>query len=170
MQANAVDPALAGVPKKPPKAVFKYVMNPLVRFLLRTPFGANKIGGVLMELRYTGRKSGKQVAIPVGYQQVGEQITVFTHSPWWQNFVHGAQVQMLVRGQRLRGWATSTRDVDEVFPPFRAWLHRDGPRAGRPFDITFEEGNPPSDEYLKQAVAGQKLAMVRIDPTDPRAR
>ena len=169
MQANTVDPALAGAPKKPPKVLFKYVMNPLMRFLLRTPFGANKIGGVLMELRYTGRKSGTRVAIPVGYQRVGEQITVFTHSPWWQNFVNGARVEMLVRGQRLRGWATSTRDVEQVFPAFRDWLHRDGPRAGRPFGITFEAGSPPPDDYLKRAVATQKLAMVRIDPTDPRA-
>lgn len=52
-----------------------------------------------MVLSFTGRKTGKQYATPVGYVRDGNTILVFTHSAWRSNFKDPAPVQMLIGGK-----------------------------------------------------------------------
>lgn len=59
-------------PREPPPAVFRLV-NPLMKLLLRSPLHG-LVSKRLMLLTMTGRKSGKQYSIPVGYTQVAETL------------------------------------------------------------------------------------------------
>jgi len=81
-------------------------LNPVVVWILRSPLHRLLSRG-LMLLSYTGRRSGRRHAIPVGYQRSGAVITVLAsrarRKRWWRNFREPAPVELLVRGRVLRG-------------------------------------------------------------------
>ena len=53
----------------PPAAILR-VVNPALRFLLRTPL-AGPAGKTMMVLNFTGRKSGRRYSVPVSAHQIG---------------------------------------------------------------------------------------------------
>jgi hypothetical protein len=64
--------------------------------VLRSPLG-RRFGGVC-ELRFVGRVSGRDIALPVQCAQEGTQLVVYVgHAAgkrWWRNFVDGHDVQV----------------------------------------------------------------------------
>ena len=48
------------------------------------------LSGSAIELRYTGRRSGRQYVLPVQYAGTGDRLVVrpqhWQHSTWWRNF------------------------------------------------------------------------------------
>lgn len=109
-------------PKPPlPKAAYKLV-NPLLMAVLRSPLHG-LMSGSLMTLRFTGRKSGKRYSIPVGYLQRGQQLFVFSHSAWANNFRQPAAVSLCLRGKQIAGTAQVIEDracVPEIVGMFIA--------------------------------------------------
>lgn len=81
-------------------------LNPLIVGLLHSPLHFIASIG-LMSLSYTGRRSGKRITIPVGYQRKGDEITVLVSKAWrkrwWRNFEQPTTVELRVRGRRLQG-------------------------------------------------------------------
>jgi hypothetical protein len=65
------------------------VVDPVVRAVLRSPAHRLLSGGVL-ELRYTGRRSGRGYALPVVYATAGDDLVVLVgqheSKTWWRNF------------------------------------------------------------------------------------
>jgi len=137
--------------------------SPAVAWVLRSPFHGLLSRG-LMLLTVTGRRSGRRYQIPVGYQRAGAAITVLVSKAgrkrWWRNYRSAAPVELLVRGERLRGEArvvpadtTEFRDaVEETF--------RRMPWLARQFGIVYRRGRR-LDAAEWQTVAGQ-AAVVRI--------
>lgn len=149
-------------PRKPPRWLFHYVVNPLMRALLRTPFGARRVGRQLLLLVYTGRRSGRRYTIPVGYARAGDVVYLFTHSPWWRNLAGGADVDVLVQGRWQRGRAEATRELNSIEPAFRAMLRQRGSGGGRPFGITPPADRDLTSKELREALSNQGLALVRV--------
>ena len=80
--------------------------NPLMRWLLRSPFHGLISGSILL-ISYTGRRSGRRYATPANYSLRGQTITILSsraHS-WWRNFAGGAGVVVRVRGRDHAGTA-----------------------------------------------------------------
>jgi deazaflavin-dependent oxidoreductase (nitroreductase family) len=80
------------------------LFNPVIRALLRSPLHVLLSSQILL-LTYTGRRSGRQYTLPVGYLPDRDaMIIVSQHSDlkrWWRNLRGGAPVAVLVRGKRL---------------------------------------------------------------------
>jgi hypothetical protein len=62
-----------------------------------------------IELRYTGRRSGREFALPVQYARDGPRLLVAVQNPssttWWRNFETPREVSVRLRGRVLQGTA-----------------------------------------------------------------
>lgn len=83
--------------------------NLFVIGLLRSPFHRLASGSLLL-ITYRGRRSGRRFTIPVMYAEREGTLTIFVGHPerktWWRNLRDGAEVEVRLRGRRLRGQAT----------------------------------------------------------------
>jgi deazaflavin-dependent oxidoreductase (nitroreductase family) len=79
-------------------------LNPLVVRLLRSPLH-RVLGGGLMLITVTGRRTGRVYTIPVGYQRDGDVLHVLVskarRKQWWRNFRSAAPLQVELRGERF---------------------------------------------------------------------
>src|SRR5262245_65750928 len=88
-------------------------LNPLVAWVLRSPLHP-MLDRVLLLLHVTGRRTGRQYWIPVGYQRDGGTITILvSNAPrkqWWRNYRDPGPADVLLHGRTLHGLA-------HVLPP-----------------------------------------------------
>ncbi|CAM5682893.1 hypothetical protein MAUB1S_00069 [Mycolicibacterium aubagnense] len=97
--------------------------NPLARAMNKAAVGLTTvpvIGGIvgrsLVEIRYTGRKSGRSYQTPVNYRLSGDEVVIRVMTPdaksWWRNFLgDGGPITLLnFRGTDRAGHATAARD------------------------------------------------------------
>jgi F420H(2)-dependent quinone reductase len=87
--------------------------NPLVRALLRSPLHV-LLSRNLALVTYTGRRSGREHTIPVGYTLDGDRVRVVVGVPerkrWWRNLRGGAPVRVRLRGGERSGHAEAHGD------------------------------------------------------------
>lgn len=163
MTMNSSTTTTTKAPRRPPKALFKYLMNPLMTLLLRSPLHG-RISGSLALLQFQGRKSGKRFSIPVGYHRDGEQILVFTHSPWYKNFQDGAPVTLLLAGKEVAGHAQAVQDPETILTHVEPLVRKYGPQQARRMALTLDPDREPTTDELRASIASQNLVMVRIQP------
>jgi len=134
---------------------FMHRLNPLLLGLLHSPLHFLLSAG-LMSLSYTGRRSGRRITIPVGYQRQGDTITVLVskaqRKSWWRNFAEPTGVELRVRGRRVQG--------SGVLVPAEA------PEFVRAYEATFARlpaltGQFGIDDYRKgEKLTGSQLAVL----------
>ena len=88
--------------------------NPAVLAVLRSP-AHRLLSGMVIELRYTGRRSGRQYILPVQYARAGDRLVVVPQAAdskmWWRNFLTEQPVTVRLAGQLHEGSArVVTRD------------------------------------------------------------
>jgi hypothetical protein len=99
-------------------AVLNHAINPLLSWLLRSPL--HRLASRRLALiSYTGRRSGRRITIPVGYEIAGLQVTITVGLPerkvWWRSLTGpGAPVDLVIRGRRRTGHAIATQAGDKV--------------------------------------------------------
>jgi deazaflavin-dependent oxidoreductase (nitroreductase family) len=111
--------------------------NLFVIGLLRSP-AHRLLSGSLLLISYRGRRSGRRFTIPVMYAERDGTLTVFVGHPerktWWRNLRNGAEVEVRLHGDRLRGEAAVASDAAtastylERYPRARAAI-RDAERV-----------------------------------------
>ena len=78
--------------------------NGVVLAVLRSPLH-RMLSGTAVELRYAGRRSGREYVLPVQYARDGERLIVVPQGAesktWWRNFLTPQPVSVRLRG-RLR--------------------------------------------------------------------
>jgi hypothetical protein len=89
--------------------------NKVFMVVMKAPVLDRVLGRSMGILTYTGRKSGKRIALPVAISRKGEHLKVRVAMPdkknWWRNFVDGGgRVDVDLGGVRYSGLATATRD------------------------------------------------------------
>jgi hypothetical protein len=82
--------------------------NGLVLAVLRSR--AHRLAsGMVLELRYTGRRTGREYVLPVQYAATGERLVLrpqaVGRSTWWRNFHSPAPVTVRLTGRIRRGTA-----------------------------------------------------------------
>jgi deazaflavin-dependent oxidoreductase (nitroreductase family) len=140
--------------------------NPVMRTLLRSPFHGIVSGQILL-LTYTGRSSGRQYTLPVGYIRDGEALLVVSqHSElkrWWRNLRGGARVALLLRGKRVSARADVIEDPTAVAAEVERLIARLGAKeASRKLYMGLDVTPPPTLEQLAHALHG--VVVVRITP------
>ena len=85
-----------------------HLVNPIVRFILRSPLHRLFSGSILL-ITYQGRKSKKTYTLPVQYAQADKMVYIVPGAPeqktWWRNLRGGAPVQLRLCGQDLNARA-----------------------------------------------------------------
>jgi hypothetical protein len=92
------------------------VVNRGATALIASPRWGRIVGLGLTTIRYTGRRSGRTVELPVGYRRKGEDILIGVAMPdgkkWWRNFTgEGGPLTMALGGTERAGHAVATRDA-----------------------------------------------------------
>ena len=94
-------------------------MNGVMRVLLTSP-AHRVVSGRSVLLGITGRRTGRQYEICVGYAAHGPDaidvlVSDASNRTWWRNFVDGGPVRVVLRGQERNGWATAHRAPSAEF-------------------------------------------------------
>jgi deazaflavin-dependent oxidoreductase (nitroreductase family) len=89
------------------------LLNVPMRVLLGLPF-ATPLGGRLMLLSYTGRKSGKAYRQPVSYVQQGNTLLSPGGGNWKWNLRDGQPVRIRLRGRDVLARPELIKDPDEI--------------------------------------------------------
>ena len=93
------------------------IMNKFFVALIDAPVVGSLVRRGVINIRYVGRRSGKTIQTPVGYQRSGDSIVINVMSPdnktWWRNILReGGPITMLrLDGQDRTGHAIASRDV-----------------------------------------------------------
>jgi hypothetical protein len=138
-------------------------LNPLVVRLLRSPLH-RVIGGGLMLITVTGRRTGRQYTIPVGYQRDGDVLHVLVskarRKQWWRNFRSPAALEVELRGERFAavGEVVDARSA-QFFAVIEATLRR-LPMLARQFGVAWNPSAGLGDE--QRAVLTREVALVTI--------
>lgn len=82
--------------------------NPLIRWLLRSPFQRLLSRSTLL-LTYRGRRSGTVYCTPVNYLRDGNDLLLVTQRQhrWWHNLRGGAPVTICLQGRDYTALATA---------------------------------------------------------------
>ncbi len=147
---------------KPPKWVFKFLVNPIMRTILRSP-ARGKMAGMLMLLTFKGRKSGKLYTTPIGYKRTGkDMIEVFTDSPWWVNLKGGAPVMMLINGKTIKGYAEPVDDKEQLVRSTREFLEKNGVEKAMHVGLRLKDKRVPSEDELRVILRDRVLIPIKI--------
>lgn len=77
--------------------------------------GRQTFGRVIGIVGYTGRRSGKEITLPVAYFRKGDTVKIGVAQPeskrWWRNFLgEGAPITLTLAGATHTGHAVAHRD------------------------------------------------------------
>jgi hypothetical protein len=138
--------------------------NSLVRLLLRSPLHFLLSDNLLL-LTYHGRISGRQYTIPVSYSRAGEVVTVFTYRKWWRNLRYGAPVVVVLKGQRLSGWAEAIRDDQAAIAEGLLAHLRQQPSLAKGYHVALRLDGQPDPDAVRQAAPFEVMVRIRLVPT-----
>jgi hypothetical protein len=89
-----------------PFAIWNRSGNQVVRMLLTSPLHP-LVSSRLALITVTGRRSGREHTLPVGYERDGDEIAIPVLWPdrklWWRNLRDGAGVKLRLRGVEQTG-------------------------------------------------------------------
>ncbi len=146
----------------PPELMLK-VINPILRQALRSPLGSRITEFMLV--RFTGRKSGRQFAVPVSAHHLDGKLYVVLEAQWKYNFRDGADAQVSHGGK-----TTAMRGVLITDKPTVADItHRlaqsyGAKRAQRTMGLKFRDDRLPSAADWTEAVERLKIAAIHLSP------
>ncbi len=145
-------------------------LNPLIGWILRSPVHWLLSPG-LMLLNVTGRKSGRRYAIPVGYQRLGDTVTVMVSEArtkqWFRNYLEPARLEVHLRGRLLAATAEVVKPESGEFRACAEATLQRMPRLGRVFHVDFDKRVGLTDEQT--ATLRQEIAIVRVLLDQPSA-
>ncbi len=136
-------PGEEGAKPVAPMWIFK-VMNPIIKALLRPPW--HLLGGSLMLHTYTGRRTGKQYTIPIGYFPWGEgEVMAFTTARWWTHLRSRPPVRLLLKGCRVQA-------IPTVIDMLAAFVRRLGPQTAGRLPPGLPSDREPTQEELRNVL------------------
>ncbi|GAB7191789.1 hypothetical protein NUM3379_24970 [Kineococcus sp. NUM-3379] len=141
--SDAARPAGTVRDRRPPRWLVDHLVNPVVRRLAPTRLGRRMPVAVL---RFTGRRSGRHLDVPVAVHRVGGRDVVFTGAPWRVNFRGGADATLLARGRLTPVHVTLVEDPAGVGAVFRAAF--DAGITPERIALRVPAGARPGDEEL----------------------
>ena len=137
-------------------------INPIVIWLLRSPLH-RLLSGSTMLVTYQGRKSKRQITLPVNYVWDGEQLITLSmrKRTWWRNLRRGAPVTLRLKGKNLPAQAETFDEIERLLPGLKVLL-KQMPQAARYLQVTYDEQGEPDPEDLRRAAEGRVI--VRFLP------
>ncbi|OBK30935.1 hypothetical protein A5634_14955 [Mycobacterium asiaticum] len=145
----------------PPSALLKAV-NPVLGFLLGTPFGG-PLRKQFMVLNFTGRKSGKQFKLPVSAHVIDNDLYALAAAAWKYNFRGGAPARVVYDGKTTDMRGELVEDRETTYDLYsRCAQGYDVKRAQRQMGLKFRDDRTPTREEFAEAIVRLKLAAIRF--------
>ncbi|WP_328351210.1 hypothetical protein OG976_17400 [Mycobacterium sp. NBC_00419] len=145
---------------EPPGAIMR-VMNPLLKFLLGTPAGAAL--KQFMVLRFAGRKSGRQYAVPVSAHLLDGDLYALANATWKLNFRGGGPAQVVHGGKTTAMRGELIEDPATVAELFHRCAVEYGPKkAELMMGLKFLGSSVPTLDEFRAAVVDNKLVAIRF--------
>ena len=142
-------------------------LNPLIALILRSP-AHRLLSRGLMLLTFRGRKSGRQFAIPVGYQREDDIVTVMVsearNKQWWRNYREAGRVALRLRGRDLAGEAQVVAPGSDEFRQRAERSLRRVPGLSRVFGVDFDRKRGLTAEQLEHLGSAIVVVRIRLDP------
>ncbi len=129
--------------------------NNFIGWLLRSPLhGLLSNGTMLLTVR--GRKTGKPYSTPVDYYEEDGFIWVLSNRDrsWWRNLQGGANVEMLLKGNPILGFADLELDEKAVEVQLVKYIQHK-PYTAKPLGIQMKNKTPRAEDVSR--VARDKL-------------
>lgn len=144
----------------PPQLLLN-VVNPALKFALRTPLGG--LIGDFMVVAFTGRKTGKRYATPVSAHTLDGALYVVLEAQWKHNFRDGADAQVSHRGKTrtMRG-ELITEPVTVAGIADRIARSYSSKKAQRQMGMTFRDGAYPTLAEWEESVRRLKIAAIKL--------
>src|SRR3954469_16183574 len=149
-----MEPAPVADKRPPPRLV--RAANAALRPLMKSRLG-RLVRGQLVILRFSGRKSGREYEIVVGWHDAGGVRAVFTPARWRVNFRGGAPVTVVHQGRTLTGTGTLVDDPEEVARGIQQAI--DSGSKPSLLGITVPEGHRVTPEDVRAT----ERAMIRLE-------
>ena len=129
------------------------VLNPILIALLRGPLHG-MLGGNLLALTYSGKKSGRSYTLVANYFRIGGLVFIIPAMPgqktWWRNLMGGAAVDLTLAGEQHRQASAQAlqmpADAGQIIPAL-ASLAASG---AKPFGVPADGSPPPAGFVLVQ--------------------
>lgn len=148
---------------RPPKGVYRYV-NRVMVWALSSPRRSRRLGEYLLLLHVTGRKTGRDLTIPVAHRPGPDgRLILLTGAPWRVNLRGRPQVEATYRGHRQPAVADLVEDPGVVAGVYRELISAVGPKkAGRQMGIRINVDRVPTVDELEEAVRRDGLAVIHL--------
>lgn len=119
----------------------------------------------LMAVTVTGRRSGRQYTIPVGYHDVGDAIVVLVsdaaHRQWWRNFHGGAPATLWLHGRSVAAQGIVVPPSSEEFRRRAEQAFRRARLVAGIFGIAFDDGVGLTDAQRDALAAYARIVVFR---------
>lgn len=129
-------------------------------FLLRRNW-MGSAGNIIMVITTTGRKSGKPISTPVGYQRDGNTVVAFNVggiSNWYKNLAQNPQVTLEIKKQTYQMRAIYVTNADEINQIFELYKREQPTMLTRFFGLP---ANPNANDLTEAAT---RIKFVRFHP------
>lgn len=138
----------------PPKS-----MNRIMKTILHLPLLHRMMSGMILVIKFTGRKTGNHYETPVGYHQHGDTILMLTKRfrKWWHNFEDEAPVTLRLKGQDVQAHAEALTDPDTIVPILTEMI-AEVPREAEIYGVKLINGKPDPDSVREVA---PKVVVIR---------
>jgi F420H(2)-dependent quinone reductase len=138
--------------------------NTLIRPLLSSPLH-RVLSGRLMLLTYTGRKSGRQFTVPIGYfdWDPGTVLSMSSHLIWIVNLRGGSAVRLRIRGREYGATPKVIEDDADVAAVLGDFVDRKGPKAATVLRLGLPGDRRPTDDELQRAGSMTRLVLFQLD-------
>lgn len=118
-------------------------------------------GNIIMVITTTGRKSGKHIATPIGYQRDGDTVLAFNVggiSNWYKNLAKNPVVTLEIKKKTYQMRGTYITDANEIRQAMELYKREQASMLPRFFGIPADASE---DELMK---AAERIKFVRFQP------
>jgi len=141
-----------------PRGAFKLV-NPIMKLLLSSPLHG-LMSSNLMLLKFSGRKTGRRISVPVGYVRQENHLIVFTFGKWWRNLQNNAEVTLRLQGKDMKGRANVVSDLHTIADMINMVVDIRGPEMATRLGFERVPKDASLDEIRKRTL---NLVFMQID-------
>jgi len=135
--------------------------NGLIVWLLRSRWHGLLSGNTLL-ITVTGRKSGRQITLPVNFIRNGSELWIVSSRDrtWWKNVIGGAPVILRLQGRDVPARAEAALDEAQVAAMLRTYLGA-FPMAAKAMGVK-KDGNLWDAHDLAQAARSRVAIRVML--------
>lgn len=145
--------------QRPPDWLFKNLINPTIKAILRSPLHGILSGNLLI-LHFQGRKTGKAYSTPVGYHRLDEKtVLLMTRSPWWKNLNNAEEILLRLAGKDSLASAEVITDKTIVWDYISRFL-KENPDPRRIGIMLSKDSSP---EVIRQAASDLVAIRLQLD-------